>query len=273
MKVSGRLTAAVLAAVTSVAIGGAPALAAPPSNDTYAGAQTIAALPFVASLDTTEATTDADDVEINNQCGAPATDASVWYRFTAAEDAYLLADLSGSDYSAGVAVATGAPGSFAVVNCSQGGAAWGAMAGETYSLLVFDDQLDGEGTGGTLQLTVDLAPPPPAVEVTVDPVGTFNARTGSATISGTAMCSSDAEFGFVDATVEQRVGRFIVRAYGGTEILCDGTTQAWTLEVWGENGLLKGGRTLTVVVATACNAYDCGSSYEEVQVRLTGKKR
>jgi hypothetical protein len=272
MKVSGRLAAALLAAVTTVAIGGTPAAAAPPGNDTYGGAETIAALPFATTLDTTEATTDSDDDELNAECGAPAMDASVWYSYTATADGVLLADASGSDYSAGVFIATGAPGSFVVQACGPGGVGWEAMAGETYYIVVIDDQDDGGGNGGMMQLSVDEAPPVPSLEVTVNRTGTFNARTGTATISGTATCSSDAEFAFVEAMVEQRVGRFIIRGYGGAEILCDGTEQAWSFEVIGENGLFKGGRALSVTYAAACNIGGCAEYYDEVQVRLTGKK-
>jgi hypothetical protein len=52
------------------------ALAAPPSNDTFASA-TLVDFGFSEVLDTTEATTDGDDAQLNASCGAPATDASV----------------------------------------------------------------------------------------------------------------------------------------------------------------------------------------------------
>src|SRR6185503_13210985 len=40
-----------------------PVLAAPPDNDSYAGRAIIGSVPFAQSVDTTEATTDADDTE------------------------------------------------------------------------------------------------------------------------------------------------------------------------------------------------------------------
>jgi hypothetical protein len=67
---------AVLALVLSAL--GVSALAAPPANDTFANA-TQALIRFSEVLDTTEATTDSDDAQLNESCGAPATDASVWY--------------------------------------------------------------------------------------------------------------------------------------------------------------------------------------------------
>lgn len=63
-----------------VALTAAPAAAAPPTNDTFAGSVVIGAVPFSATVDTTEATTDAIDTQANAGCGAPATDASVWSR-------------------------------------------------------------------------------------------------------------------------------------------------------------------------------------------------
>ena len=50
------------------------ALAAPPSNDTFGGA-TVAAIGFGEVLDTSDATTDSDDAQLNVSCDAPATDA------------------------------------------------------------------------------------------------------------------------------------------------------------------------------------------------------
>ena len=57
------------------------ALAAPPSNDVFNGA-TSATVPFRDVLDTTEATTDGDDAQLNATCHGGAlpfahTDASV----------------------------------------------------------------------------------------------------------------------------------------------------------------------------------------------------
>jgi len=90
-----------------------PALAAPaPPNDTYAGRTVIGSLPFTQTLDTTKASIDATDTEANANCGAPATEASVWYALTASSDGAVIVDVSASTYSAGVIVVTGSPGSF-----------------------------------------------------------------------------------------------------------------------------------------------------------------
>ncbi len=249
-----------------------PAFAAPPDNDVYAGRVVVGSVPFNTTLDTSEATTDAHDVEINTECGAPATDASVWYEVTAAADGALAADVSSSDYSAGVLVATGSPGSFSIVACGPGATAWSTTAGETYALLVIDDQFDGGGNGGNLELTIADVPPPPEIDVTVSPRGQFT-RTGSAIINGTLTCVGEAEFAFLEAELTQTVGRFKITGFNGTELACDGTTRPWSLEIEAFNGTFKGGRAANVTFAVACGFFDCGVDFEERVIQLSGKRR
>lgn len=245
-----------------------PVLAAAPINDTYDDRTVIAGLPYSETLDTSEATSDAYDAELNTECEAPAIDASVWYEFTAPADMDVLVDVSASDYSAGVFVATGSPGSFGPVEaCGPGAVVFAATSGTTYVLMVIDDQLDGGGNGGTLELNVTEAPPSPEVTVSVDPTGRFDSATGSATISGTVTCT-DGATAFVDVSLSQQVGRFVVRGFGFTEIICDGTAQAWSVEVMGETGLFKGGKAVAAVGAQACTEFDCGFASEEASVRL-----
>jgi hypothetical protein len=248
------------------------ASAAPPDNDTYPGRIVISSIPSTSTQDTTEATTDADDDELNAVCGAPAMDASVWYELTATADTTLVADVSNSDYSAGVFIATGSPGSFEVQACAPGAAAWFASAGETYSIVVIDDQSDGGGNGGLMELTVDEAPPPPEIDVTVNPTGQFT-KTGSAIISGQVSCVGEAEFAFLEAELTQQVGRVKISGFGGSDLTCDGTTRPWSMEIEAFNGVFKGGRAASVTFAVACGAFDCGVDFEERIIQLSGRKR
>lgn len=259
-------TAVTLAAIGALAFA-APAAAAPPSNDTYSGSIAITTIPFDASVDTTEATTDADDAEWNAQCGAPATGASVWYSLTPASDAGYVIDASQSSYSTGIAVMSGSPGSFFVETCGPGAVAFFGASGVTYSIAVFDDTLD-VGGGGTLSFLVEEIPPPPTVDVTVDPVASFDPRTGAVTVTGTVTCSGDAVDTFVEVQLRQQVGRFVISGFGGASFVCDGTTQSWSAEVAGDNGLFKGGRAAAVTVAFACGEFSCGDDFEETTVRL-----
>ena len=272
MRLLLRMTAAGATAALVAGAWAAPALAAPPTNDTYVGITMVSGFPYSAQADTTEATTDSDDAPIRDQCGAPATDASVWYEFSTPTAATLFADVSASDYSAGVAVAVGSPGSFEVLACGPGGTVWNAETGTTYTLLVFDDQTDGAGNGGTLELVVDEAPPPPALEVTVNPIGSFDSRTGSAFVSGTVMCGADAEFAFLEAQLTQRVGRLLIRGFGGTEVTCDGTTRPYTLEIIGDNGTFKGGKAAQLTFAAACS-FLCSEYSAEQTIQLKGGRK
>ena len=266
-----RVSVVSLAALTFVA---APAavLAAAPSNDVFGGA-TAATPGFSETIDTSEATTDGDDAQLNSSCGAPATDASVWYSF-AGTDAGVIIDVSGSDYTAGVLVGVGTQGNLQTVACGPNAIAFFAAAGETYYVLAIDDQADGGGNGGTLSISFAAAPPPPAIDFTVNPVGRFNSKTGSATVSGTFSCT-DADFIEIDVDAAQSVGRFIVRGFGsffesGT---CDGTTHTWSAEIFGENGKFAGGKTITANFSFGCGALDCTGGFLEQTVMLKGGRK
>ncbi len=249
----------------------APALAAAPAHDAYSDRIVIGSLPFSDSIDTTEATSDIDDVEANADCGAPVTDASVWFELTASTDGYVLVDVSASDYSAGVIVVTGSPSSFSIENCGAGGTYFQALSGQTYAILVFDDQYDGVGNGGTLNVTIDVLPPPPTVELAVNPIGQFNKRSGSATISGSFSCTGEAFWASIEVQLTQNVGRFTITGWGYVSfdgVTCDGTAQPWSAEVFGSNGKFKGGHTASVTVGYACGAFDCGYDFREQIVKL-----
>ena len=251
-----------------------PVLAAAPANDLYAGRQAVG-IGFSDTVDTTEATTDADDLDIATGClGVPALDASVWYTITPATDMGIVVDVSSSSYSAGVIAASGGPGAWTVEACGPGGTVWSATGGVEYTFLAFDDQDDGAGNGGTLVINVAEAPPPPELSLTVNPRGTFNAQTGGATISGTVTCTGEAEFSFIDIFVRQKVGRLFIEGYGFIEgFACDGTTQAWSADITPINGIFKGGRTVTVAFAVACGEFQCGEGFQEAIVSLSGRRR
>jgi hypothetical protein len=267
---STRLVLATALAMGALGITAPAALAAPPSNDTFGGA-TAATLGFSEVLDTTEATTDADDAQLNAECGAPATDASVWYSF-AGSDTGVVVDVSQSDYSAGVLVGVGSQGNLELVTCGPGAVGFFAEAGTTYYVLAIDDQLDESGNGGSLNISFNDAPPPPTVDITVNRLGTFNSRTGVATISGTYTCDN-ADFIDVFIDARQKVGRFTVVGFGEFFDFdtCDGESHTWSAEVFPDNGKFAGGKTLTLAFAFACGAFECAESFVEQTVQLRGK--
>jgi hypothetical protein len=249
----------------------ASAFAAVPTNDTYPGAIPIGALPFTTTLDTTEATTDADDANANDTCGAPATDASVWYALSSGVDGAALVDVSASSYSAGVLVVTGAPGAFQIVACGPRRIAFPVSAGTTYHLLIIDDQADGGGNGGALVLTVDSAPPPPVIAATVDPTGAFDPHAGTATVHGTIMCSGVVDFAFVDVQVRQPVGRGEVTGVGSLDVRCNGSVNPWSVEVVpdGAGTKFSGGKAASLTFAVACGPLQCSVDFQEYDVRLS----
>lgn len=266
-----RLLSAVTTAGLILFATATPALAAPPSNDTFAGAITIPALPFNTSLDTGEATTDADDAEANAECGAPATAASVWYSYTPAADGAVLLNMADSSYTGGFLVVTGAPGSFQIVWCGPSAIAFPVDGGTTYHILVVDDN-EADGNGGNLTFTAEEAPPPPVVDLTVNPTGSFNPADGSATVSGTMSCEGDVEFAFIIAELEQKVGRGVV--YGGKafEVACDGIARPWSATILPTLGTkFAGGKAASFSFGVACGSVFCTESFVETTVQLKRK--
>jgi hypothetical protein len=260
-----------------LALNAKEARAVAPTNDLFPNAVVVPGLPFSDVVDTTEATTDADDVQLNDPffCGAPATDASVWYAFTVDSDSDILIDVSGSNYSAGILVGTGTQGNLSIVACGPGVVLFPATAGTTYYVLAIDDQLDGGGNGGTLSINISVfvPPPPPTLEFTVDRFGQFNSKSGTATISGTYTCT-DGDYFSVDGSASQSVGRiatiigFLGYSAFGT---CDGTPQTWSAEVFPQSGKFKGGKALALTFAITCG-FECASTdgYIQHTVQLKG---
>ena len=269
MKTIIKLCTVLVLTLSALGVSAPAVLAAAPTNDTFPNA-TLVTIGYSEVLDTTEATTDADDAQLNATCGAPATDASVWYALEGTGTGVVV-DVSQSNYSAGVLVGVGTPGNLETVACGPGAVVFFAEAGTTYYILAIDDQLDGGGNGGNLSISFSEAPPPPTVDITVNRYGTFT-KTGTALISGTYTCTNG-DFIEVDVEAHQRVGRFTIVGYGsffdfGT---CDGTSHPWTAEVFPQNGVFKGGKTLTLNFALSCGAFQCSFDYVEQKVQLRGK--
>jgi hypothetical protein len=251
----------VVAAFAAVA---QPAYAAPPANDAPSGATLLGALPFGDVVTIDEATTDALDATLNAWCGAPATEGSVWYRFEATEDGGLLFDVSESSFSAGALVTAGEPADENVVACGPGAVSFQVTAGQTYFIMAFSDT-PGVTTG---MLTVHAeAAQPVALDLAVNPIGTFDPKTGSATISGTLQCSG-AELASVMIDLSQNVGRFTIRGSGYMDAACTGTPEPWSVDVLPTNGRFSGGHALSVAFAFTCGVLSCGEDVEQQRVKL-----
>ena len=255
----------------SLALPTGAVLAAAPSNDTFAGATPVA-VGFSEELDTTGATTDANDFQLATQCEVPpVTDASVWYAFTGA-DAGVVVDVSQSSYSAGVMYGVGSEGNLFAYSCGGPSVSFFAEAGITYYVLAYDSQEDGGGNGGTLRISFNPPPPPPTVDLTVNRRGEFNAHTGAATISGTYTCT-DADFISVGGDARQNVGKYSVSGFFDFfEGTCDGAPHTWTADAVPENGRFAGGKLVTAAQGFACGQIECsGVGPVEQMVQLSRK--
>jgi len=257
-----------VATAVTILVGGtaAPAMAAPPSNDLAANATPVS-LGFSETIDTTEATTDADDAQLNESCGAPATDASVWYLFEPTTDGAVIIDVSASNYSAGVAVGVGSPGNLTTVACGSGAILLDAVAGETYYVLAFDDQTDGGGNGGLLSISFVDPGPMPTVELTLNRFGRLDGR-GNAIIRGTYTCEN-ADFIQVFGDVLQ-IRRTAVRGSFDffDEGTCDGTRRMWEEVARSFQGDFVTDRALVTSFGFACGEFLCADGYIERVVRL-----
>jgi hypothetical protein len=261
-KLLARLTLVLVALGVFVA----PALAAAPGNDAFANAKLVT-IGFGETIDTNEATTDADDAQLLETCPAPATDASVWYAIDG-DGSRVGVQVFDSSYSAGVIVATGAPGNLATVTCGPASVSFLAEAGTRYYVLAFDDQEDGGGNGGSL--TIAFRPSTqPDLDFSVDGYGRFDPRSGSATITGNYTCTAGAGFSvFVEAS--QSRGRSSVTGSGEFQGACDGTTQRWAAVVAPESGRFRGGKLLATSFGVASSG-DEGIGFEvEQTVKLRG---
>ena len=264
--------ATVLAAAS--AFGVQPAFAAAPANDTLEGA-TAVSLGFSEVIDTTEATRGDDDAQLNEDCGAPATAASVWYTITLpAGSGVVVIDASKSDYTTEVLVGVGSPGALETVACDSSAVAFLAEAGTTYYVLAVDSQNDGGGNGGSLRISFNKAPPRPTLDVNVAPRGTFDSRTGAVTIRGTYSCSDAGGIHIFGDVAQSRgrintIGPFVDLFEEGT---CNGSSHAWSATAVPETGKFKGGRAVAIVGSFACGRFQCTERSTEQTVRLSGPR-
>jgi hypothetical protein len=241
-----------MSAMGLLPLAASPASAAPPGNDEAAGAVVLHLGDRVVQ-DTSEATTTPQDAELNTNCGAPATNASVWYRYSPDADRMVLLDVTASDYSSGILVFAGSPTADALVTCGPGVVALPAQAGETYTIMVFSDTAVN---GGNLVLSLQTAPPPPRVHVSVATRGVAF-RGGAARLHGTYTCTNS-DFATVGGTLRQRAGRLKIQAaFNDEEIRCDGRRHHWSALAISPVGTYAPGPALAKVRIDACGTFVC----------------
>jgi hypothetical protein len=206
-------------------------LQAAPANDDFGNAVVITSLPFNHSVNTSEATTAADD-PIVGVCNL--SDHTVWYRFTPTGNLRINANTVASRPDQGISVFTGTRGNLTRVDCSDyGSVTFEAIAGKTYFFMI---GTPAGQPGGNLVLNVDLGI---EVGVTIDPVGTVDPSTGVATISGTVTCSRSAFFELGGAAKQGEASASQGSLF--TAGNCDDVTP-WEGEVAAEDGRFQPGQ-------------------------------
>jgi hypothetical protein len=178
-------------------------------------------LPFNVNLDTRFATSEGYDY-----CGPSV--ASVWYRFTPTNDVRLQIDTSTSSYFAIPYVYTGAPDLLSQVLCGRSQivrvdlSAW-----NTYYIEI----ASWSSVGGNLALRLSVAPPPLAITLSLNTLGSVNPTTGIADVAGTVSCNQSA-YVFGNGTVQQKIGNGVVNGYIAISGFCDvALPMAWHANV------------------------------------------
>lgn len=260
---AARTAAALVALALAIAAAG-PVAAASPTNDLPSGATPVTGLPFAIDQDTTEATVSTDDVG----CGAGGLDAaSVWYAFTPTENVLVKVDASPSNYLVGVTLFIGSADEDGRADCNNDVLSFEADADNTYYLLFADVNDDGVN-GGMLRATIDVAPPPLEIDLTVDATAKVHPKTGQARLTGTIRCDRAAEFAEVGATLRLGTGRFLTIGGGAGATDCGPIRATWSAIVSGENGRFVGGAATASVAALACDALACNEAPIEASIRL-----
>ncbi|MGA8247353.1 MAG: DUF6299 family protein [Nocardioides sp.] len=259
------LTAAMIgAALVPLAAGSANA--APPDNDEASGAVRLH-LGDQVNQDTTEATTNAGDDALNANCGAPATNASVWYKYIPGKQRNVVLDTSASDYSAGLMVFKGTPTPDSLIACGPGAVGIRGKVGKTYYVMAFSDT---EVMGGNLVLTLKNAPAP-HVHVRLAKHG-MAFHGGAAQIHGTYRCTHADSFAGVDTHLRQRAGRLKIQADSGTSVTCDGKPHPWSTRLVSPVGTYAKGAAKAKATIFACGVIQCSHIKVKRDVHLSWAK-
>ena len=254
------LPAMVAAALVPLAAG--PASAAPPGNDEPAGAVALH-LGDRVQQDTTQATTNAGDAALNASCGAPATNASVWYTYSPNVKRNVALDTTASSYSAGLMVFDGTPTADSLIACGPGEVGLRARAGRTYYVMAFSDT---DVNGGNLVLTLQSAPTP-RVHVTLAKRGVaFHG--GAAKLHGTYRCTHAESFAEADTHLLQRAGRLKIQADSGTRVRCDGKRHHWSTRLVSPVGTYAQGDGVAKVRLISCGLIQCRQDKAKRRVHL-----
>lgn len=221
--------------------------------------------------DTTQATTDQIDQRANELCGAPYTNASVWFSYTPKDTGTFLVDMSQSDYEGGFMVFKQKPQPGDLLACGPEQVALKGKAGTTYLIMAFSDT---PTNGGNLVLQLEQGPPPPTVSATINAKGTLLPK-GKAEVSGTFTCTN-AQVLEVDGQLRQIWQRVKINGYFTSfqqgDNICDGKSHTWSRVVTSHNGFYAAGDATVRISAVACGLLDCKATQSRQHVTLAKGK-
>ena len=229
----------------------------PPANDTAEGAIDVSETSYYEL--TFDATSSALEASLAASCTPtpPSTaGVGVWFKF-ATDKPWRFSAVS--DYGAWmIVVYPNQDGSMTAGPCGPDVITVPKGDGQTAYILVVGA---GDGSGAGLTFSSRENVPPPQIDVTVDPTGSVNTRTGVVTVRGTFTCNHANTVGASVDELTQTVGRF---KFTGSAMSnadsyidpCDGQSHPWTATVSSASGKFAGGKATITVSAWAYNPYD-----------------
>lgn len=245
------------------------AQAAAPANDEIGAATAIGSLPFSDALDTSEATTAADDPF----CAGNGH--TVWYTFTPSADIRLDANTFGSSHDTTISMYTGSPGALTQIACNddsgslQSQVVIDATGGETYYIMAGSFF---SGSGGNLTLTLREAPPPPPapeIGLSVDRGGSVDGN-GLATVGGTVTCNQPMFVSLFGSLTQTFARRLTIQGFGGSFVSCTPPSVPWKLTVFAFSNRFGPGPAQASISGFACNNVGCASDQRTAAVTLRG---
>jgi hypothetical protein len=239
------------------------ALAAAPANDDVTAATLITALPFTETVDTSEATAAAGDLD----CSGLEDTHTVWYAITPTTD-MLLGLRTEPQFAAEVStsVASGSPGSFSFLQCSFASTqTLAAKAGITYYIQLASA---GADPGGLIRFGV-VQVEPFTVTLGLDETGRIDG--GVITVGGSLQCSRALPPGsevVVQGRLEQHSANGWLVSFHSA-VGCPTTPLQWQTTVQVLGGTFVPGKATLTATAFACDAFTCApNDTESARIRL-----
>ena len=259
----GRPSVMLAAVATALLIAAAPAAAAPPPNDTPETATELTTSLFTQEVSIAEAGTEApfDTKALRGECDREPVAGTVWYHFTATEDAsFDFVASTQEEWVPGVALIRDLPASRKeIALCGQEVIGGNVQAGDEFWLVAFAKTANPTGT-----MTVTWDARPSTLEFSVDSI-TADGATGTVTAEGTYRCTAD-PFDFGDISIAINPGTRKIESESIELTECSGETEPFTVELTTSRGRLAGPVDVLVSIFV-CDDVGCDSDGVETTLK------